>query len=331
MTLFTGATLATAIRSAMHALTVLSCALLPATANAQERWFQVEVSIFTNENESDRNEEFWLPGNEALAFPNSMRRLQSLMDILIIDALLPAQDMTADADSLTLQDSSLSTTQLQRDQEAAERAQRIARIGPAPASTESGFRFFNLDRDSFIQLPSSQSDFQQTNRALRQSPEHRLMFHGVWRQPMLDPGEATPIFVSGGERYGDYQELMGSLEVRFNQSRDRIVLAADLWLSEFSTLPPGENGWQLPLPPPEFRMPRASAAQDTFQYYPARVFHMEQSREMRSTEFHYLDHPALGIVVLIEPYERPAAPPPGFPRLEELMREMETGEPEPVQ
>jgi hypothetical protein len=327
MTVFTGATLTTAVRSSLRALAILSCALLPATGSAQERWFQVEVSIFTNENESDRNEEFWLPGSKPLAFPSSMRRLQSLMDILTIDALLPVQDMTPAADTLISQESSLTNLQLQREQEATERAQRIARIGPIPATTASGFRFFNLERDSFIQLPSSQSDFQQTNRVLRQSPEHRLMFHGVWRQPMLDPGEAIPIFVSGGERYGDYQELMGSLGVRFNQNRDRIVVDADLWLSEFSTLPAGENGWQLPLPPQEFRMISASATQDTFEYYPTRVFHMEQSREMRSTEFHYLDHPAMGIVVLIEPYERPAAPPPGFPQLDELMMD----ELEPIQ
>ena len=33
---------------------------------------------------------------------------------------------------------------------------------------------------------------------------------------------------------------------------------------------------------------------------------MDQSREMRSNEFHYLDHPALGIVIQVEPYELPA-------------------------
>lgn len=306
--------------SLMRTLAFLSCAMLPMMASAQERWFQVEVSIFSNESESDRNEEFWLPESEALAFPDPMRRLQSLMDILIIEALLPQQ---AGTDATPLQDTSLTDLQMQREQEAAERRERIARVGPAPATSENGFRFFNLERDSFVKLPASQSDFQQTNRALRQSPEHRLLFHGVWRQPMLDPGQATPIFVSGGDRYGDFQELMGSLEVRFNQNRDRIVLAANLWLSEFSTLAPAENGWQLPLPPQAFRMTTTDAARDTFQYYPTRVFHMQQSREMRSTEFHYLDHPALGIVVLVEPYERPAAPPPGFPQLDVLIEDAE--------
>ncbi len=298
----------------LRVLVALSLLTFSLVGAAQERWFQVEVSIFTNENESDRNEEVWLPGSEPLAFPDSMRRLQSLMDILIIEALLPPQSQTPLQNN---QEPLLTPLEQQREQEAAERIAQINRIGPPAATTGEGFRFFDLERDSFLLLPASQSDFQQTNRALSRSPEHRLLFHGVWRQPMLDPGEATPIFISGGERYGDYQELMGSIEVRFNQNRDRIVLAADLWLSEFSTLAPQGLAWEIPLPPQQFRVDAARTSQETFEYFPTRVFPMQQSREMRSTEFHYMDHPALGIVVLVEPYERPAAPPPGFPQMQD--------------
>jgi hypothetical protein len=35
---------------------------------------------------------------------------------------------------------------------------------------------------------------------------------------------------------------------------------------------------------------------------------MLQDRAMRSNEFHYMDHPALGIVVQVEQYELPALP-----------------------
>jgi len=35
---------------------------------------------------------------------------------------------------------------------------------------------------------------------------------------------------------------------------------------------------------------------------------MIQSRDMRSNEFHYLDHPAVGIVVLVKPYTPPPLP-----------------------
>jgi hypothetical protein len=32
------------------------------------------------------------------------------------------------------------------------------------------------------------------------------------------------------------------------------------------------------------------------------VFRLNQSRKMRSTEVHYLDHPVLGVIVLVTPY-----------------------------
>ena len=36
---------------------------------------------------------------------------------------------------------------------------------------------------------------------------------------------------------------------------------------------------------------------------------MQQDRDMRSNEFHYLDHPALGVVILVKPYEKPPLAP----------------------
>lgn len=281
---------------------------------SQERWFQIEVSIFTNENLGDRAEEQWIPGPEPLNYPDSIRRLNELQDILLINDLLPAENIDTN-DSL---DQPLNPQQAELARLAEERAEQISRIGPQSATNGNGFRFFDLQRDSFLQLPAGQSDFQQTNRALRRSSDHRLLFHGLWRQPVLDPGLATPIFVSGGDSFGEYQELMGSLKIEFNEGRTRVVIDADLWLSEFTSVPPLDTEtsnspqWQIPLPPESIQEQRNSDQEQATQYYPANVYHMKQSREMRSTEFHYLDHPALGIVVMVEPYELPEAPPPGF-------------------
>jgi hypothetical protein len=36
-----------------------------------------------------------------------------------------------------------------------------------------------------------------------------------------------------------------------------------------------------------------------------RVYRMQQSRRMRSTEIHYLDHPVLGMIIRVTPYELP--------------------------
>jgi hypothetical protein len=39
---------------------------------------------------------------------------------------------------------------------------------------------------------------------------------------------------------------------------------------------------------------------------------MQDSRAMRSNEFHYLDHPAIGVLVQVFPYEPPPAPTNAF-------------------
>jgi hypothetical protein len=39
-----------------------------------------------------------------------------------------------------------------------------------------------------------------------------------------------------------------------------------------------------------------------------RIIEFQQSREMRLEQFHYLDHPALGMLVQVTAYERPPAP-----------------------
>lgn len=275
-------------------------------AQAQERWFQIEVSVFSNEALADRAEEQWQARANDLAFPSRMQRLQSLLDILLIDALLPAAEQDQQADDNGEELASFLAAQ------AEQRAADLRAVGPPPLSLEGGFKFFDFSRDSFLQLPSGLSDFQQTNRTLDRSPEHRLLFHGLWRQPVLNSNQAVPLFVRGGENFGDYDELQGSLTIRFNDNRDRVVIDADLWLTQFSTLPLENATWQLPVPPDAFTSASLNPADDTQQYHPIAVYHMDQSRDMRSDEFHYLDHPALGIVIMVEPYELPVQAPQGF-------------------
>lgn len=261
---------------------------------AQERWFQIEVSVFSNESYADRAEEVWQAANQELAYPGNMRKLQSLLDFLFIDSLLPDTGFAVS---------------LERPEPTPEQilAQQIAQFGPEPATTGSGFTFIDFERDSFLQLPNSESDFQQTNRALERSPDHRLLFHGLWRQPVENTADAVPVFVSGGQLFGEHPELQGSITIRFNDNRDRVVIDTNLWLTEFSTLPLENSEWELPAIPGDY-LPARMQVEDALNnstWHPIQVYLMQQSREMRSTEFHYLDHPALGVVIEVNPYEVP--------------------------
>ena len=281
----------------------------PATAQNPERWFQVEISIFSNESLADRDEEQWQADRLELDYPNRIQRLQQLSDLLLIEDLMVEQSGQPQPGN-QLQDTA----------------------GPEPfvvASTPEArkqvgdFRFFDFQRDSFVQLPASESNFQQTNRALERTADHRLLFHGLWRQPLRDPNQATAIYIEGGLQYGEQHELQGNITLRFNDSRDRIVIDTDLWLAEFSATANTEEDWQLPSVPEQMKIENivnlpgienllGRNNNQLVNYGINRVFHMQQSRDMRSTEFHYMDHPAMGLVILVEPYEVPAIPTPQF-------------------
>lgn len=293
------------------ALTIAAALWMPsAAAQNAERWFQIEISIFSNESLTDRDEEQWLPGRAKLDYPNRIQRLKQLSDLLLTENLLGEDISQADVSNNA---NPLSTEQGLDNSEA---KALVLASAPKPKRADGDFRFFDFARDPFVQLAASESDFQQTNRALERTADHRLLFHGLWRQALLDPDQATPIYIEGGLQYGEQHELQGNITLRFNDSRDRIVIDTDLWLAEFSAAADPDGDWQLPQVPEQMKIENivnlpgienlpGNTGSQFLNYGINRVFHLQQSRDMRSTEFHYIDHPAMGLVILVEPYQLP--------------------------
>ncbi|MFT4863099.1 MAG: hypothetical protein ACI95C_002323 [Pseudohongiellaceae bacterium] len=291
-------------------------------ADAQERWFQIEVSVFSNESIGDRLEENWQARRTNLGLPAGIRRLNEISDTLIIDEFLPqAEENSFDEASLSVESTTL-TAPVDFVEPTAEELLLQALMAVQPSSQSQGvpFKFIDVDRDDYLRLPASESDFTQTNRTLDRSAEHRMLWHGVWRQAVLAPEQAEAIYVAGGERYGEHHELEGSLTIRFNDGADRVVIDTNLWLAEYSLsqstfsaneLPQDQNSWQLPPHPGEEFYSKQQLLEESTEltsagYNIARVYHMVQSRAMRSAEFHYLDHPAIGVVVVVNPYTVPS-------------------------
>jgi len=285
----------------------------PTHGQTSQRWFQIELSIFSNESLGDRDEEMWNAERSELSYASPLRRLDEPGDLLITDSMITAaisepEELAIEEATIELNDEELAAADL------AQRLSAVVATGPQPPRAQGEFRFFDLLRDPNVQLGPQDSDFQQTNRAIERSSEHRLLFHGLWRESLADPNEAIPIYVHGGLKYGDQHELQGSITLRFNDNRDRIVIDSDLWLTEYSAVADLEGDWQLPPIPEAMLTPvdAIGASEPGLAMGINRVFHMQQSREMRSTEFHYIDHPAMGIVILVEPYEVPPLPIPDF-------------------
>ena len=266
--------------------------LFSTQAAGQDRWFQIEATVFTNESRFGRDAEYWLPNQPALGFPENIRRLATVQDKLLIEAFLSAEDDSQETDASA--------------NEETQRNQRILSMGPEPERATDEFRLFDLLRDEYLNLPARLSDFSQTNRALEQSPDHKLLFHGHWRQRVVSSDEATSIYIEDLRGRNSRPKLNGSLTIRFNEQEDRVVVDANLWLIE--TAGAIENGmeWRLPEMPAALNNPINGEIQSTKNSGGSiRVYPMQQSREMRSNEFHYLDHPALGLIIAVRPYNPP--------------------------
>ena len=279
-------------RLAKHYLNFLFSFLISSYSFAQERWFQIELSIFSNENIEDRNAESWLPSDYELNYPKNMRKLSLLTDLFLSDHNLD--------DRLSVTGSAS-----QEEIDAMIRNDQLKNIRPRIKSTESNFKLFDFSRDDFTQLSPADSDFQQTNRTLERSSDHRLLYHGLWRQAVRQSSNAVPIYIEGGLRYGDNHELQGSVTIRFNENEDRVVIDTHIWLIEYSIVKDSSSEWKLPQIPESIRR-ESRENSSSLTYFPNNVYVMEQSREMRSNEFHYLDHPALGLVISVKPYSVPS-------------------------
>jgi len=279
-------------RLAKYHLNFLFSFLISSYSVAQERWFQIELSIFSNENIEDRNAESWLPSDYELNYPENMRKLSLLTDLFLSDHNLDDR-------------SSVTGSASQEEIDAMIRNDQLKNIRPRIKSTESNFKLFDFSRDDFTQLPPSDSDFQQTNRTLERSSDHRLLYHGLWRQAVRQSSNAVPIYIEGGLRYGDNHELQGSVTIRFNENEDRVVVDTHIWLIEYSIVKDSSSEWKLPQIPESIRR-ESRENSSSLTYFPNNVYVMEQSREMRSNEFHYLDHPALGLVISVKPYSVPS-------------------------
>ena len=325
----------------------------PGGAAATGDWYQVEVSVFSNESVVDREEEVFTAERFQPGYPEALRGLQSTLDWLLLPEM---RELPQDEERFLLRSDEEQEEQEEEQVEVRSayelRVAAAAAVGPpapTPLVDPAELRLPDLARQPYLLLPSSASDFQQTNQALDRASDHRLLFHGIWRQPMESFESATALFIAGGRLYsttdkqqGEQQEdsqvdsqeaqqseqqseqnsdlpdnlhneLEGSFKLGYNESRDRIIVAADLWLSEFTE--DDDNGseadenWYLP-PRPEAIPPSPLdyIGMRHNPHRPQKVYHLKEEREMRSEEFHYLDHPALGIVIQLTPYEVP--PPP---------------------
>ncbi|MDP1932133.1 MAG: CsiV family protein [Gammaproteobacteria bacterium] len=280
--------------------------ILAAENPTGERWFQVEMTLFTHEN-SNLDMEIWSPTKLSLGFPERLRKLRKLSDFLQLD----------DWSILTgvVQPVAIAASAIPADAVPSAITPVQPLVGPRPYAPGESFRLPDFERQSFLALLAQDHDFTGSNRALSQSSAYRVLFHNAWRQPMTRRNGATAVVVSGGRTYNQRSELEGSVSLYFNNTEDRVVFDSNVWLTSFSAAQSSEEDWSLPVLPAVMLAASADENAEAVEYHINRIIQLRQVRDMRSGEFHYIDHPAMGILVQITPYVVPEIPVPGVEEL----------------
>ncbi len=165
--------------------------------------------------------------------------------------------------------------------------------------------------------------FSKALSSLRLSSRYRILTQESWIQDLQPRSRAPAILLRGGRVVGEHHELEGYIRIALERY---LYAETDLWLSRF-----GSNGGNYYLP----RQPYREAQQDllfdeelrdqSFENSPEyaeflrqnpqllqadntpplgaepveRIVVMKQQRRMRSDELHYIDHPLMGLLIII--------------------------------
>ena len=254
------------------------------------RWYEIEVSIFSNDGGATTTEQV-VPEHATLDYFSPARQLVPAIDSFLVPfpGEVPENDLLEDPGLFPVMDF----------------APVLPVAGAEPAPVAGNFHMTDFNREPYIALGPGHARFTAYNLDIERSPEHRLLFHAVWRQPVLNLVQATAITVAGGDAVDGHNELEGSL--RFSYDINRVDVEARLWLARFSPFAGAGSAWQLPPRPGADATPEGIALSPVTD-----IAFMEQERAMVSNELHYLDHPALGMLVEIRPYQLPERASSGF-------------------
>jgi len=276
---------------------------LLAKTELPENWHQIEVIIFAQQ---DLTGEEAFPENPLLAFPDTLQFLQTAEQL--------SPDVTNDAS-----------------------------YNETLAALMVPERFLNRDTAilpaSFVPLDKDIRKLNADSYRLSRNKGYRVVFHNAWQQAVLAGKSSKSVFITGGETIDGHRELEGSLKIfksRFYH------IDVNLWLSQFipassgtTESPPMDSEPLQALKLPDLPTPSVSQAvqrlnrldelnnpiaelqskEEIYQVPPPSRFQvkavdtLETSKQISLNSLTYIDHPRMGILVLITPILEEEEPP----------------------
>jgi hypothetical protein len=195
------------------------------------------------------------------------------------------------------------------DNQPLELPEHFIQLGVPAATDANGY----IPEYYFKLLPSDNYQLTDAAEKISQSERYHILKHIAWRQPGLDKGVAIPVYIQATVQNDDMNNVTGTSADNpplFTSARLDGLLTVTLsrYLHLESDLRFEIDGLA---PPPQqeyFNLPD-QAEQPVKQAPTTAVYRFHQKRRMRSKELHYIDHPVIGMLVLMTPVELPESAP----------------------
>lgn len=253
-------------------LPALILILISASAQAEERRYQVELLVFSYEQQDPQLTEIW-PDDLQPALPSAYQ-------------ILRKRNQVTDADLSATQPSRKKVLQ-QLEAETAHNnnlpPDALEYSGALPMTTQQQQEYRNGRRPDFFLLPGQYLKLHSQSKRLQRRNAFRILFHQSWRMNVHSKEEALPIRITGGERLNGLYELDGTIKISVARY---LHLDTQLYLREFEALAANTG---------------SDSTDRQTRYQVKRAIPMIQSRRMRSGELHYIDHPKYGVLVQFTP------------------------------
>jgi len=340
-------------------LPTLSQAQLPDESKAEERWYQVELLVFSRRDTSTKPPTEQWRSDISLDYPNNWVRLQTPEQyeaelLRIAEKRQQALDMDryfdftdephneAVDEEIVDSETILAKENIDSNSEAV--SPNIEALSPDfsdlehdPEQDSITEELVSTELRPYLFLAQAEHTLQEQADSLQKDKRFNVLFHQAWRQAPKALSETPALIISGGHQYGEHSELEGSIKLSIARY---LHLNTNLWLSEFEPnygqntaqsvhsltdhvwpelpkvpkiedsnenfgLSTNDLGWQASM------KLNALSGGDEYNailakpYLTSNIVKLTQSRRMRSNEVHYVDHPKMGIIIKLTPFERP--------------------------
>lgn len=236
----------------------LSCllAVIPALAQDGDRWYQVELLVFSHEDGASAEEWEALP---ALAYPDVYRFLVYPSLVTARQEQHPGQSQldTVGRQLIQLEDPNAvpeTGAELDGDVDAETRAAADPNApdsdaGPPPTlapetAGEPETQEQPLLPTPFIALPHQQRTLHGKSAYMQRTGRFRTLFHETWVQPVPAEADALPLILDDSGALQDWPRLQGSVKLYLSRY---LHMETNLWLNTPGDYLPGE--WRMPAAP----------------------------------------------------------------------------------